>query len=268
MDNQYLDNSRTRGRPKARPERSFDPAAPAPVLRFAEALRALRHQAGDPTYRELAPRALCSKASLSAAASGQRLPTWEVTSGFVRACDGDVEDWRERWRAARIALGLSPAPPTIDSEARVDLEPGGTPRFVGRDEPVADNADPKRCGCAADPAAVRTLDRVEVHTARQELLGVAELRHSPAHQASWGRFVPSDRMLYLRMDATITIVARRPATGTVGRPFTATFDGQAVYGDILLVEPGPVEIVVTVESPAGGGSATTACLSGGARGDG
>lgn len=243
-----------------RPERSFDPAADAPVVRFAEELRKLRRKAGNPTYRDLAPRALCSKASLSAAASGRRLPTWEVTSGFVRACDGNLEDWRQRWQSARVEMGLPPAPPATRREARVAAEPVRTPRFLGRHEAVADNADPKRSRCASDPAGVVTLDRVEVHTARQELLGVAELRHAPTHRAVWGRFVPSDRLFYLRAESAITIVARRPATGTVGNPYTATFDGQAVYGAILLVEPGPVEITVTVECSAGGGSATTACL--------
>ncbi|MCY1136765.1 hypothetical protein OWR29_02060 [Actinoplanes sp. Pm04-4] len=344
----------------ARPERPFDPAAHAVVVRFAEALRALRREAGGPTYRQLAPRALCSKASLSEAASGRRLPTWEVTSGFVQACNGNVDAWLQRWQDARIELGLSPDPkartpgsspsrreartgdepirapqfapgpppstagkpihdlrlapgtspstagkpirdprlapgsspstagepirrprlvpgmpvedPTragsrrscgpVDKEARPGTESARTPRFVGRCEPVADNADPKRSGCADDPAGIVTLDRVEVHTARQELLGVAELRHAPTHRAAWGRFLPSDRMLYLRLEATVTIVAARPSTHTVGTPFTATFDGQAVYGDILLVGPGPVEITVTVHSSAGGGSATTACLGG------
>jgi len=244
----------------SRPERPLD-AANSPTARFADALRVLRRKAGSPTYRDLALLAHSSKASLSAAANGRRLPTWEVTSAFVRACDGDVDEWRSRWQATRSELGLNPrdTPSDItDSPAGANTEAAA--RFVGRRQEIADNADPKQSGCAADPEGIVTLDSVEVHTANQEFLGLAELRHSPTHRVAWGRFVPSDRMLYLRADATITIVARRPATGTVGNAYSTAFDGQAVYGDILLEEYGGIEATVTVDCAAGGGSATTACL--------
>jgi len=234
----------------SRPERPLE-ALDSTEARFADALRALRRKAGSPTYRDLAVLAHASKASLSAAANGRRLPTWEVTKAFVGACDGDVDEWRGRWEASRLELGLSGAPPEIALSAA---------RFVGRRQPVADNADPKRSGCATDPAGIVTLDSVEVHTENQQLLGLAELRHAPTYRVAWGRFVPSERLLYLRAAATITIVARRPATGTIGNTYSAAFDGQDVYGDILLQERGGVEATVTVECASGGGSATTACL--------
>ena len=90
-------------------------------------------------------------------------------------------------------------------------------------------------------------------------MGVAELRYSPTYRAAWGRFTPGERLKFLRAEAVITIAACRPATNTIGEPFTLCFAGDAVYGNLLLVEQGGVEITVTVDSPAGSGSATTAC---------
>jgi len=29
--------------------------------------------------------------------NGHRFPSWEQTAAFVRACDGDLCDWKERW---------------------------------------------------------------------------------------------------------------------------------------------------------------------------
>jgi hypothetical protein len=309
-----------------RPERPVDPTA-GPVQRFAAELRKLRAEAGGPPYREMARRAHASKASLSAAASGHRLPTWEVTKAYVRACGGDVAEWSARWSAIRdevaptvpaktpppaggrtstpilrphparryalaaaaavlVGAGLTAwglvadAPdPAAESASRLAEGPvfapppsgpwesatGGqastepTARFVGGTEPVADNRDPKKTGCAADPSTIEDLDRVQVNTADENLLGVAVLRHARSCHASWGRFEPSARLMYLSGPVRVTIVAQRPATGTVGTPFTAEFDGQPVFGDILLDRTGCVAITVRVEAPDGGGSATTAC---------
>ncbi|MGW0845503.1 nSTAND1 domain-containing NTPase [Streptomyces sp. NPDC002787] len=65
----------------------------------------MRRKAGNPPYRRLAEQAHYSISTLSSAASGQRLPTLAVTLAYVRACDGDVEEWRERWREAEELLG-------------------------------------------------------------------------------------------------------------------------------------------------------------------
>ena len=71
---------------------------------FAKDLRKLRAQAGNPTYREMAKLALFSPSVLSSAASGARLPTLQVTLGFVAACGGDREVWRRRWmQVANVA---------------------------------------------------------------------------------------------------------------------------------------------------------------------
>ena len=90
----------------ARPERPVDPAD-GPAQRFAADLRKLRIEAGSPPYRDMAKQVHVSKASLAAAAGGHRLPTWEVTKQYVRACDGPFDIWHERWLAARAEV----APP-------------------------------------------------------------------------------------------------------------------------------------------------------------
>lgn len=79
----------------------------------------MRRKAGNPPYRRLAEQAHYSISTLSSAASGQRLPTLAVTLAYVRACDGDTEEWRERWREVAEVLGEvgsepeggGPAPP-------------------------------------------------------------------------------------------------------------------------------------------------------------
>ncbi|WP_456340556.1 helix-turn-helix domain-containing protein, partial [Streptomyces ipomoeae] len=82
-----------------RRERPLD-AGDGPLVEFAAGLRQLRRKAGNPPYRRLAEQAHYSISTLSSAASGQRLPTLAVTLAYVRACDGDAEEWRERWREA------------------------------------------------------------------------------------------------------------------------------------------------------------------------
>jgi hypothetical protein len=288
-----------------RPERPVDPSA-GPVQRFAAELRKLRGEAGNPPYRDMARTAHISKASLSAAASGHRLPTWEVTRGYVRACGGPVDEWHDRWLAVRaeVAPPAAPAPVAPRSRRLVTLVavaavlvlagvlvawgvardpadtgrtgreqllpfPGSpaasvsrepTARFPGSGgEAVQDNADPKKSGCADHPDTIQELDRVQVNTLNENLLGVAVLRHAPQCHASWGRFEPSARLTFLSGPVTVTITAHRPATGTVGTAYSTTFDGQPVFGNILLDTTGCVEITVRVEAPDGGGEATTHC---------
>ncbi|MFI6095774.1 hypothetical protein ACIA8G_09490 [Lentzea sp. NPDC051213] len=80
-----------------RPERKIDPDA-GPVQRFAWDLRQLREKAGSPSYRELSSRAHFGSTALSEAAGGSQFPSLEVTLGYVRACEGDVDAWTGYWR--------------------------------------------------------------------------------------------------------------------------------------------------------------------------
>jgi WD40 repeat protein len=86
----------------------------------------LRRKAGNPPYRRLAEQAHYSISTLSSAASGQRLPTLAVTLAYVRACDGDAEEWRERWREAAELLGAEG-----DPAAGAGKEAGPPPPYAG-----------------------------------------------------------------------------------------------------------------------------------------
>jgi hypothetical protein len=96
----------------ARPEWPIDPAA-GPLQSFAFALRKVRADAGNPTYRALAKSAGYSAATLSEAARGVRKPTLDVVLAYVGACHGDVEEWRRRWEQ----LDAPASPPQPDPPA-------------------------------------------------------------------------------------------------------------------------------------------------------
>jgi tetratricopeptide (TPR) repeat protein len=46
-------------------------------------------------------------ATLAKAASGSRLPSWEITRAYVTACGGDLKEWRARWESAAQRLTSS-----------------------------------------------------------------------------------------------------------------------------------------------------------------
>ncbi|MFG2133196.1 XRE family transcriptional regulator [Streptomyces sp. NPDC048751] len=96
-----------------------------PLREFATGLRQLRQKAGNPPYRRLSEQAHYSISTLSSAASGQRLPTLEVTLAYVRACDGDLREWERRWREAAVRLGEED--PASGAAERV----GPPPPYVG-----------------------------------------------------------------------------------------------------------------------------------------
>ena len=81
-----------------RPERPID--AGWPLASFASGLRALRQERGI-KYRQMSVRTNFCVTALAGAASGRYLPTWELTRAFVAACGGPVDEWHERWCAAR-----------------------------------------------------------------------------------------------------------------------------------------------------------------------
>ncbi|WP_233225515.1 helix-turn-helix domain-containing protein [Amycolatopsis sp. CA-126428] len=288
----------------------MDPAD-GPCERFAFELRQLREEAGSPTYRTLAEKTHFSKATLSAAAQGRRLPTLDVALAYAQACGGDLETWRHRWEEARAALGGAPStveaatePPrtsprhnraritlvsaTIicaligvvfvflsgdDSSQRTSISPAApatsdespTARFVPTgalsQQPVVDGADPKRSTCAADPD-VTTVDSVEVNTADETYLGSIELRYAPKCDVAWGRFSPTDGTVRLT-GAIVTITAQRRNDAPNDTVYQAVFDGQAVFGNILPIRHGCVQVAVRIVTVLSGqAEATTRCLRG------
>jgi DNA-binding XRE family transcriptional regulator len=82
-----------------RPNNPIPPGAPQPLAQLALALRALREHAGL-TLKQLATEASCSESALSEAASGKKLPTWEITSAYVRGCGDDPRRWQDLWGQA------------------------------------------------------------------------------------------------------------------------------------------------------------------------
>ncbi|MGL5824023.1 MAG: hypothetical protein ACRCYU_04180 [Nocardioides sp.] len=115
----------------ARPEKRID-AAGGVEAEFAKELRQLRAQAGNPTYRDMARAALFSSSVLSSAASGSRLPTLQVTLGFVAACGGERDVWRRRWLRAAHAVNADALTST-----RLTDTPAGQPTTQTPAGPVA-----------------------------------------------------------------------------------------------------------------------------------
>ncbi len=85
-----------------RGESPLDPDG-GPLFEFAARLRRLREQAGRPTYRDLARRTHYGIATLSSAAAGRQLPSWDVTLAYVRACGGDERQWKLFWQSTADA---------------------------------------------------------------------------------------------------------------------------------------------------------------------
>ncbi|MBL1110432.1 helix-turn-helix domain-containing protein [Streptomyces sp. 5-8] len=125
-----------------RRELPVDPAA-GPVQRFAQELRKLRQEAGGLTYRVMAQRVGYSVTTLSQAAAGQKVPSCEVTLAYVRACGGDENEWRERWRKTAAQAAAVPregsAPPPYRGLAR--YEPVHAELFFGRERLTAQLLD-------------------------------------------------------------------------------------------------------------------------------
>lgn len=101
----------------ARKPRPVDPTA-GPLQEFAHDLRALREDAGNPTYRTLAQKAGFGATTLGEAAGGVRFPSLDVTLAYVGACEGDVDAWRERWHRVEAELsGVTAAGEASEQDA-------------------------------------------------------------------------------------------------------------------------------------------------------
>lgn len=113
----------------------MDAALPEHRVAFASRLRDLRRDCGQPTYRTMSELAHCSLASLSGAAAGRRLPTWETTRGYVIAClrhagrpddvDAVLPQWRRLWedaslreKALRVPAPAAAPPPPVQRRHR------------------------------------------------------------------------------------------------------------------------------------------------------
>jgi hypothetical protein len=124
-----------------RPERPVDPEA-GPVQRLAHDLRELRGAAGGASYRTMAKKAGFAPTTLSQAAAGERLPSWAVVEGYVRACAGDPADWEPRWKEAEEATAGAVREDEADAASPyrglARFEPDDRHLFFGRDGTVED----------------------------------------------------------------------------------------------------------------------------------
>ncbi|MEU4222638.1 hypothetical protein, partial [Actinoplanes sp. NPDC026623] len=97
---------------RGRRETLIDPTVPEHRRALAQALRDLRAECGAPPYRDLSRLAHCAAGTLSEAAGGHRLPSWETTRGYVTGClayagrrgetAAALPIWRQRWDRARL----------------------------------------------------------------------------------------------------------------------------------------------------------------------
>jgi hypothetical protein len=78
--------------------------------RFLAELRALRDTAAL-EFDELAARAHYPSDVLKEAESGPSLPSLPILAAYVRACDGDVLEWEERWRRLGFEAHADPGLP-------------------------------------------------------------------------------------------------------------------------------------------------------------
>ncbi|MFC7343139.1 NBR1-Ig-like domain-containing protein [Saccharopolyspora griseoalba] len=128
---------------------------PPALEEFVVALRALRERAGEPSFRRMAAKSgAVSHATLHLTVTGYRLQPWQTVREFVRACDGDEDEWCARWRRAAQELAGAPGPgePVDAAPGQLDgaepvaevaaLEPAVEPR--GSDEVEAEAGAPHR----------------------------------------------------------------------------------------------------------------------------
>jgi transcriptional regulator with XRE-family HTH domain len=93
--------------------------APDGLDSFARDLRALRAKA-ELDYEEMAERSHYTMKTLAGAAGGLRLPTLPVIMAYVRACDGDVGDWEDRWHKLAEKLTAEAAKKQSDGDTPVE----------------------------------------------------------------------------------------------------------------------------------------------------
>ncbi|MET8152045.1 hypothetical protein ACIBSW_40400 [Actinoplanes sp. NPDC049668] len=125
---------------RGRRETSLGPEVPEHRRVLAQRLRDLRTECLAPPYRVLSGLSHCASGTLSEAASGRRLPTWETTQAYVIGClrhggrGGEVATvlprWRVEWERANLAeqVRRDEAPPVVPVAA--DLPAHRRPRRV------------------------------------------------------------------------------------------------------------------------------------------
>ncbi|HYX59094.1 MAG TPA: helix-turn-helix transcriptional regulator [Streptosporangiaceae bacterium] len=120
--------------------------------RFLADLRALRDSAAI-GHDELAARAHYPSDVLKEAENGPSLPGLPILTAYVRACDGDVLDWEERWRRLNPEAPNDPDLPVRPAGASPAAQAGAR-AGVGVAPP--DVYDPERIKAALRGGRART----------------------------------------------------------------------------------------------------------------
>lgn len=199
------------------------------IQRFATDLVRLRVAAGITSQRALARRAHYSHTIISDAEKGRDLPSLPVTMAIVTACEGDADEWSQRWRDTYAAL----------HELAAIASPW--PK-----QDVLDGNDPMDAGCHADAVTVRAA-KVSLDERRQ-IIGLLELRYSRRTHAAWGRFRGEqglDMLAMHRLAVDLTVgVARELGDCRLGYSTDYRFDNH--WSDLLLTGRGALFAWVTV----------------------
>lgn len=105
---------------RGRREAELDESVPEHLRDLAQRLRDLRAECGSPPYRVLSGLAHCATSTLSEAANGRRVPTWETTRSYVIGClrfagradelDRALPRWEVLWERTVTAPPPRPAP--------------------------------------------------------------------------------------------------------------------------------------------------------------
>jgi hypothetical protein len=129
--------------PPAGPAQPVASIAPDDLEAFARDLRALRAKA-DLDYPEMAETSHFEMKTLAAAAGGLRLPTLPVAVAFVRACDGNVAEWEDRWQklADRLTAEAARKRRGDGEETAEPVEPTDAPAALAALEPPKPAASP------------------------------------------------------------------------------------------------------------------------------
>jgi hypothetical protein len=210
--------------------------------RFLADLRALRDTAAL-EFDELAARAHYPSSVLKEAEHGPSLPTLPILAAYVRACDGDVPEWEERWRRLGVESRADPGLPVRPAGASPAAVAGAR---AGVSVAPPDTYDPERIRAAlrgshgrSDAGARGTVRRAAARRVEPDTGGpaIAEPR-VPESPAAWSTGTSGEETIRWGADAqpgTGWDGAAQPGTGTswdgAAQPGTGTsWDGAAQPG--------------------------------------
>ena len=157
--------------------------------RFLADLRAMRDTAAL-EFDELAARAHYPSSVLKEAEQGPSLPGLPILAAYVRACDGDVPEWEERWRRLGAESRADPGLPVRPAGASPAAVAGAR---AGVSVAPPDTYDPERIRAAlrgshgrSDAGARGTVSRAAARRVAPDTGGpaIAEPR-VPESPAAW-----------------------------------------------------------------------------------